>query len=426
MMSKLEELIFELCPNGVEYKKLGEIGNFYGGLSGKTKNDFANGNARFITYMDVYLHPSIGEISGIVEIAENEHQNNVECGDVFFTGSSETPDECAISSVLTENVDSFVYLNSFCFGYRLNDKQKFDLDFLKHLFRSDFFRKQIPSATDGVTRFNVSKKKFANLVIPIPPLKIQKEIANTLDKFSLLEEELEEELEERRKQYGYYRNELLTFDNLKNKVNVSYKKLGDVCKLVRGEGLSKADKGTGNIPIILYGELYTTYGSYITEVYSKASAEVIKNSPMIRKGDLLLPISSTTKEAQIGKVSAYCCDYDAYLGGDALLLQHNQYPNYLVHLLNSSWFEQMKMKCTRGTTINHLNPKQLAEIEIPVPPIEIQKRIADILDNFEKICMSLNIGLPAEIEARQKQYEYYRDMLLQFTPVVDERERERA
>lgn len=200
----------------VEWKTLGELGIFYGGLSGKTKADFQDGNAKYISYMNVYSNIAINtNINDFVRIGENENQNRVEYGDVLFTGSSETPDECGISSVLTEKISEPLYLNSFCFGFRLHDKNLFLPDFLKYLFRDDIIRKQIARTANGVTRFNVSKKLFAKILIPIPPLSEQERIVEILDKFDSLVNDisigLPAEIEARRKQYEYYRSKLLSF-----------------------------------------------------------------------------------------------------------------------------------------------------------------------------------------------------------------------
>jgi type I restriction enzyme S subunit len=173
-MSNIVELITEHCSNGVEFRELGEIGYFYGGLSGKSKNDFQGGNAKFVTYMNVFSNISTRtDINTFVKIDKNENQNRVEYGDALFTGSSETPDECGMSSVVTEKISESLYLNSFCFGFRLRDKDLFLPDFLKYLFRDDNIRKQIGKTASGVTRFNVSKKRFAKVIIPIPPITIQ-------------------------------------------------------------------------------------------------------------------------------------------------------------------------------------------------------------------------------------------------------------
>jgi type I restriction enzyme S subunit len=146
-----------------------------------------------------------------VKISENEKQNTVELGDVLFTGSSETPDECGMSSVLTKVSEEPLYLNSFCFGFRLFNKREFLPDFLKHLFRSSELRKQIKRTASGVTRFNVSKVKMAEVEIPLPPLEIQREVVEILDKFAQLTAELTAELQKRKKQYEHYRDKLLGF-----------------------------------------------------------------------------------------------------------------------------------------------------------------------------------------------------------------------
>ena len=186
-MSKIEELIEKLCPNGVEYKTLDELGNFLSGLTGKAKNDFKAGNANFITYMNVYKNPNINLYDREkVKIYPNEKQNKLEYCDVIFTGSSETQDECAISSVVTQKPQGDYYLNSFCFIWRVEDKRIFEPNFLKHLFRSESLRKQLIKTASGVTRFNVSKIKMAKIEVPIPPLEVQQEIVRILDNFTEL------------------------------------------------------------------------------------------------------------------------------------------------------------------------------------------------------------------------------------------------
>ena len=200
-----------------EWKTLGEIGTFYGGLSGKSKDDFKDGNAKFITYLNIGCNPALRlDISETVKIGPNERQNIVQYGDALFTGSSETPDECAMSSVVTEHPTEKLYLNSFCFGFRFNSLDGICPSFYKHYFRCDAFRKAVRKTANGTTRFNVSKKEFAKLSIPIPPLELQKKIANELDKFekiiSSLSDGIPAEQAAQQKRYEYYRDLLLTFD----------------------------------------------------------------------------------------------------------------------------------------------------------------------------------------------------------------------
>ena len=214
-MTKLEELIKKLCPNGVEYKSLGELGIFLGGLSGKSKEDFKGGNSKFITYMNVFSNIQLNlDVTDSVKISEGEKQNIIQYGDILFTGSSETPNECGMSSVLTVKTDEKLYLNSFCFIYRFNDPELFLPSFSKYLFRSEYLRKQIVKTASGVTRFNVSKAKMAKVKIPVTPLEVQSEIVKVLDNFTELTAKLEAEIAARRKQYEYYRDRLLTFPEI--------------------------------------------------------------------------------------------------------------------------------------------------------------------------------------------------------------------
>ena len=189
---------------------------FYGGLSGKSKSDFTDGNAKFVTYMNVYSNIAIDtNINDMVKIAEGEKQNKIEYGDVVFTGSSETPEDCGMSSVMTTQPSENLYLNSFCFGFRIYDKTLLLPDCMKFLFRSENTRKQIVKTASGVTRFNVSKKRFGKVVIPIPPMEEQQRIVAILDKFEALVNDISEglpaEIAVRRRQYEYYRDKLLTF-----------------------------------------------------------------------------------------------------------------------------------------------------------------------------------------------------------------------
>lgn len=157
-MSKLKELIDRLCPDGVEFKPLGELGVFFGGLTGKSKDDFKDGNAKFITYVNIYSNPALNiDVNDFVKVDEKEKQNRIQKGDILFTGSSETPNECGFTSVVTCVISEPIYLNSFCFGLRLSNPALFNLDFLKHILRSEELRKQIGKTASGLKsqRFSV-------------------------------------------------------------------------------------------------------------------------------------------------------------------------------------------------------------------------------------------------------------------------------
>ncbi len=193
---------------------------------------------------------------------------------------------------------------------------------------------------------------------------------------------------------------------------VEWKKLGEICESIKGRSLSKNDIGLGASPIILYGELYTTYGDYITSIKSTTSWEKAKEATFLQYTDLILPVSSTTKEAQIGKTSVIKTREKVSLGSDSIIIRiknkNRVDPCFLMYYLNSSFFEKDKMSCVTGTTIMHLSPGKLIQKNIPIPSIQEQKRIVDILDTFT----SAIDNLKEQITQRRKQYEHYRDKLL--------------
>lgn len=213
-------LDFNFTMIKVMWKSLGELGDFYGGLNGKTKSDFTNGNAKLITYKNVYLNSALRlDVEDTVIIEPNEKQNTLQYGDIIFTGSSETPEECGFSSVVTKETNEKLYLNSFCFFLRLHDSKILLPEFSKYLFRSNNLRIQICKTASGVTRYNVSKDKMKKVVIPVPPIDVQERIVKVLDNFDAICSDLEiglpAEIEARQKQYEFYRDKLLNFKGKK-------------------------------------------------------------------------------------------------------------------------------------------------------------------------------------------------------------------
>ena len=411
-MSKIDELIKELCPDGVKFYELGELGKFYGGLTGKSKEDFKDGNAKFITYMNVYKNPALDiDVQDKVKIGENENQRTLEYGDIIFTGSSETPDECGIASVVTKRTDEKLYLNSFCFFFRFNEPSIMCPDFAKHLFRSSNLRYQIGKTASGVTRFNVSKKLMEKVKIAVPPLEVQYEIVHILDDFMLLSAELSAELKARQKQYSYYEENLLNRDGRRVKLN-------EVCNICAGGTPSKTrteywDNGTikwlGST-VCKNKKYVDEITNYITELgLEKSSAKLLKE-----KTTLIAMVGAT-----IGKVAFL--DFEATTNQNVACLfpkdENELNPDYLYYACKSLY----------PTFVEYANGKFamasltfIRNLEITIPDIEEQVRIVNILDRFDKICNNISNGLPAEIEARQKQYNYYRDKLLTFKEIGSE------
>ena len=201
-MSKIKQkapkLRFPEFTDDWEQSKLGDVGNTYTGLSGKTADDFGHGEANFITYMNVYSN-NIADPTMVSPIEIDEKQHEVEVGDVFFTTSSETPDEVGMSCVLKEK-QGIVYLNSFCFGFR--PTKSFDLNFLAYMLRSNYVRNQIKILAQGVSRYNISKTKMMDISIIFPDYEEQKKIGeyfSNLDNLITIHQRKCDELKEFKK-----------------------------------------------------------------------------------------------------------------------------------------------------------------------------------------------------------------------------------
>jgi len=248
---------------------------------------------------------------------------------------------------------------------------------------------------------NYSKKP-----IPIPPLKVQTEIVRILDTFT----ELTAELTARKKQYDYYRDKLFSFED----EEVEWKTLGEVGEVIRGNGMQKKDFIETGFPAVHYGQIYTKYGLYADETFTYVSDELAKKLKIAKKNDLLIATTSENDEDLLKPVA--WLGEEAAISGDMMLFKHNENVKYIAYYFHTTDFQKQKTKYITGAKVRRISKDNLAKMMIPIPkdPNE-QERIASILDKFEALTTSISEGLPREIELRQKQYEYYRNMLLSFS-----------
>ena len=380
----------------VQWMPLGEVAEIYGGLTGKSKADFEDGNALFVSYKNIYDNYEI-DVHNLarVKVSDDERQNKIEYGDILFTGSSETAEDVAFSSAVTSVLKEPVYLNSFSFGIRFNKGVEMMPEFCKHLFRGSVMRKQLKLTASGVTRFNVSKARFKRVLVPIPPLRLQEEIVRILDKFTTLEAELEAELDCRKRQYEYYRNQLLSLDVLIREQGldkVEYKALSEVAEIRRGKRLVKSELSTsGNyavyqnsmIPLGYYSKSNVSEGT--TFVISAGSAGEIGYSP-----------------------NRFWAADDVYY----FIFTDGVCSKYVYYFLLIK--QQSIKRQVRRASVPRLSKSAFEKIKIPIPSLAEQQRIVSILDKFEALTTSISEGLPKEIALRRKQYEYYRNQLLSF------------
>ena len=262
---------------------------------------------------------------------------------------------------------------------------------------------------------------YANKKIPIPPLSVQQEIVRILDKFTQLEAELEAELDCRKRQYEYYRDMLLSFNEVVGGAktlifsDLQWKTLGEVGTFVRGNGLQKKDLIASGVPAIHYGQIYTYYGVSTEQTISFVSPETAEKLKKVDYGDVIITNTSENLE-DVGKAVAYYVKEQGVTGGHATIFKPSEkiIGKYLVYYTQTIEFSNQKRKYAKGTKVIDVSANDLAKITIPLPPIEEQERIAGILDKFDTLVNSISEGLPREIELRRKQYEYYREKLLSF------------
>ncbi|HFI0103052.1 TPA: restriction endonuclease subunit S [Streptococcus suis] len=399
-MTYIADLIKEHCPNGVEWRELGEVCNVVtdftaaGSFASNAKNvkylkepDFAQlirttdlkskfqGN-KFI-YVDEhafnYLHRvNLNEESLILPNVGN-------CGEIYYLQPSDLPSD---NNVLGPNA---LLIRSNMANNR----------YLYHLFLDSKFQSDLEKITSktGQTKFN--KTNLKKILIPIPPLKIQEEIVQILDKFTEYVTELTAELTLRQKQYNYFRDYLLNFDSdssggANNKVyQVEWKTLGDIAKLKNGKDWKSLS--VGDVPVYGSGG---AMGEFVSEyAYNKPTVLIPRKGSISNLFYLEKPFWNVD--------TIYYTEID-----DSQVV-----PRYLYYYLTTIDLESMATNPTRPS----LTQAILDKIPIPVPSLPIQQRIVQVLDNFDAVCNDLNIGLPKEIELRQKQYEYFREKLLTFT-----------
>ena len=271
---------------------------------------------------------------------------------------------------------------------------------------------------------HVYAKDVGLILIPIPcpskpekSIEIQRKIVEILDKFMTLEAELEAELDCRKRQYEYYRNQLLSFDMLnrggQRLNNVSVMALGELGTFTRGSGLQKKDFTSSGIGCIHYGQIYTYYGTYAKKTKSFVSQEFAQKARKAKYGDLIIATTSENDE-DVCKAVAWMGNDEIAISSDACFFTHVMNPKYVAYYFQTEHFQKQKRSLITGTKVRRVNARDLAKVKIPIPPLSEQERIVSILDKFDTLTTSISEGLPKEIELRRKQYEYYRNQLLSF------------
>ena len=380
-MKNLETLIQEHCLDGVEFVKLGDVCEIKRGIRVVKKDLQETGKIPVyqnslvpLGYKDEFNYPS--NVAFVISAGA--------AGDV---GYSEIPfwaaDDCLTITCPSNIENKYVYYFLKNYEYKLKSKVR---------------KASIP---------RLSRKVVDDLEIPLPPIEVQIEIVRILDKFTSLEAELEAELDCRKRQYEYYRDKLLSFDNVGGQ-EVEWKKMSEVCEIYDGTHQTPKYQTEG-IPFISVENIKDIYGS--NKYISIEAYEAYKVKPKV--GDVFM-----TRIGSIGACAVFTKQEDvAYYVSLALLRPNSAIldSRFLKHLIESSIGKRELSKRTLHNAVPiKINKSDIGKVKLPIPSLEEQHRIVSILDRFESLTTSLQSGLPAEISARRQQYEYYRDKLLTF------------
>lgn len=412
-MSRIDDLIAEHGPDGVPVKELGEIGTFVRG-NGLQKKDLAEAGMGAIHYGQVFTAygTSTSTTKSFVDPDAAAKLRRAKPGDLVIATTSENDDDVCKAVAWLGDAEIAISGDAYAYAHSLDPR------YVAYFFQTEAFQSQKRRYITGTKVKRVSGANLARIKIPVPPLPIQQEIGSILDEMeslkSDLESELELELEYRSHQHAFYRDELLTFSEADD---VRWATLGELYESSSGLSKSADQFGYGH-PFLSYRDVFNNpvVPSKLSGLVSTTKAEQLRYS--IMAGDVFVTRTSEDLEG-LGMSCAALEDYPkATFNGFTKRLRPKESgviePSYAAYFFRSSLFRKQIARMAVLSTRVSLNDDILLRIRIAVPLVEEQRRIVTILDKLDARVKDLTIGLPAEIAARRKQYEYYRDKLLTF------------
>lgn len=401
-MSKIEKLLKELCPNGVEFKALGEIFEIKNGYtpSKANKEFWEGGTIPWFRMDDIRTNGRI-----LSDSLQHITPKALKGGKLFPKNSIIISTTATIGEHALIIVDSLANQQFTFLSKKVNCDIAVDMKFIYYYC---FILGQWCKQNTNVSGFaSVDMKAFKNFQIPIPPLEVQEEIVKILDTFTELERELERELESHIKQYEYYRNKLLSLEYLESSGGYELKTLGEIGKISMCRRIFKEQTSEiGEIPFYKVG----TFGGIADAFIDIELFKEFKNKyPYPKIGEVLLSASGT-----IGRAIIYSGEDAYYQDSNIVWIENNE--KELLNRFLFYFYQNIRWEnhYSKGGTIARLYNDNLKKIQIPIPPLATQEKIVSILDKFHALTTDLTSGIPAELEARKKQYEYYRNKLLTF------------
>ena len=406
-MSNLEELIEKLCHDGVEYKTLTELFDTKNGYTpSKSREEYwTNGTVPWFRMEDIRENGNILS-KAIQYVSESAIKGSLFPADSIIVATSATIGQHALIKVPSLANQRFTYLV-------LKDefKEQIDIMFIYYCcFKLDEYCKECLNQGNFAS---VDMKKFLKFKFPVPPLEVQREIVRILDNFTFLTTELAAELAARQKQYEYYRD--LLFLSLK----AEYRFIPEFAKTYIGLVTTMTQHYVKEgVKLLFNSSVKENHFDFPKMVYLDNEFAEKNSSRMHKLGDII-----TVHTGDVGTSAIIDETLEGSLGFATIVTriynQEDVLPKYVSYYLNSNENKNNIYKLIKGDR-NNLNLKDFNKLRVPIPSLEQQQRIVDILDRFDALCNDITSGLPAEIEMRQKQYEYYRDKLLTFKKLKKE------
>lgn len=411
-MSSIVDVIRELCPNGVEFRPLGELGEVFRGRR-FVKSDYVEGGIGAIHYGQLYTHFDTKAFEVLTRVSDGLRPSLrfVKRGDLVIAEVGETVED--VGKAIAWLGDEDVAIHDGCYGFR----HEMDPAFVSYYLQTPAFARQknLHVARAKVKRLSLEGLK--KIRIPAPPLEIQSGIAKVLDLFQSLDAELKAELSARRRQFDHYRDSLLRFTG---RDDLAWLPMGEIGHFLRGKRFTKADyvdEDNKGIACIHYGEIYTHYGTSTNHALSRLRADIAPALRYAEPGDVILVDVGETVD-EVGKAVAWLGGEKVAIHDHCYAFRHKMNPKFLSYVLQTPSFHSQKARHVARTKVKTLLLGGLAKVVIPVPSLAEQTDIVAALDAFDALVNDHTSGLPAELVARRKQYEHYRNRLLTFAEAV--------
>lgn len=413
-MSKIDEMIKELCPEGVERVKLSSLCNsICTGLNPRTnfKLNEEGAELKYVTVKEIATNKIVFSDS-TDKISERSKEiinkrSRLEKGDILFSGIG-TIGKVVYVDIETENWDCSESV------FLLKPNEHVYGKYLSYSLVSKYVVSQYESCAAGAIMKGVRKATLENLEIPLPPLSIQQEIVSVLDSFTTLIDKMKQEVEKRKKQMEYYCDQyyggdiegMMALANDSNNSIITFAELGTI---TRGKRFVRDDVRESGQPCIHYGDMYTYYGTKSYQANTFLDRDFPKKMRYAKKGDVVI-VGAGENDYDIGVGVVWMGNEPAAVHDACYILEHKQNPMYISYYLRSNIYHQQLKKHVSSGKISSFSAEGLGKVYIPIQPIEKQNEIVSTLDKFESYISKLE----KMITLRQKQYEYYRERLLTF------------